>query len=112
MLEISEQQLKRVTLLVASGRINSDTVAQLESRLTSAIEAGQNRIVVDLAGVTFISSAGLRALLSALKAARRSGGGDVRLAAPSEPVNEVLQLAGLTSVFQSFDSQVEAVGSY
>jgi anti-anti-sigma regulatory factor len=52
----------------------------------------------------------LREIVSALKKVR--GHGDVRLAQPSPRVREVLEMAGLDTIFQIFPSQVEAVGSY
>ena len=58
-----------------------------------------------------MSSAGLRELVTALKKVKR-GTGDLRLATPSARVMEVLELAGLDSIFEIFDSQVEAVGSF
>lgn len=111
MLEISTQEMKRVTLITVKGRINSDTVSQLEDTLNGLLERGDTRLVVELSGVSFISSAGLRALLAALKTARKNGG-DVRLAAPSAEVTEVLELAGLVSVFERFEDQITAVGSF
>jgi anti-sigma B factor antagonist len=58
-----------------------------------------------------MSSAGLRAMVAALKTARRHNG-DLRIANPSSRVTEVLQLAGLTSIFEVFPNQVDAVGSF
>ena len=50
-------------------------------------------------------------MVAALKKAKQSGG-DLRLCTPSERVLEVLDLAGLDSIFQIFDDQVAAVGSF
>jgi anti-sigma B factor antagonist len=58
-----------------------------------------------------MSSAGLRELVTALKKVKR-GTGDLRLASPSQRVLEVLELAGLDSIFEIFTNQVEAVGSF
>jgi anti-sigma B factor antagonist len=58
-----------------------------------------------------MSSAGLRVLVSTLKAARKSGG-DLKLAQPAGRVKEVLDLAGLTPVFNIYSDVVEAVGSF
>jgi anti-anti-sigma factor len=58
-----------------------------------------------------MSSAGIRSMVSSLKAAK-SGGGDVRLARPSQRVKEVVELAGLTSIFTIYDDLTEAVGSF
>ena len=58
-----------------------------------------------------MSSAGLRELVSAVKKLRKLNG-DLRVASPSPRVKEVLDLAGLDSIFQMFTTPVEAVGSF
>ena len=68
-------------------------------------------MILELSGVQFMSSAGLRGLVSSLKACK-SGGGALVLADPSSRVVEVMQLAGLTSLFALFDNVTAAVGSF
>ena len=75
------------------------------------IDGGQRKIVLELTGVEFMSSAGLRGMVSTLKACR-GGGGDLVVAAPSNRVVEVMQLAGLTSLFTVFDDVTAAVASF
>ncbi|HEY4691650.1 MAG TPA: STAS domain-containing protein [Anaerolineae bacterium] len=108
---ISSRELKRVNVVSVSGRVDSAAAPDLEKSLQSLIESRRNQIVVELADVDYMSSAGLRALVSALKAAKK-GGGDLVIARPSSRVREVIDLAGLTSVFTMHDDTLEAVGSF
>jgi anti-sigma B factor antagonist len=110
-MEIKTSELKRVTLFEITGRIDSTNANELGEALNTAIDTGHTQIVVDLSGVEYMSSAGLREMVTALKKVKR-GTGDLRLAAPSERVLEVLELAGLDSIFEIFPTQVEAVGSF
>lgn len=110
-LELNQQELKRVLLIEVTGRVDSTTADQLGKALNDAIDAGQNQLVLDLSKVEYMSSAGLRELVSALKRLQR-GRGDLRLAALSERVEEVLELAGLDEIFKIYETQVEAVGSF
>lgn len=110
-MQIATKPLKRVEVITVSGRVDSSTAPEFERVLKETLEAGRHQIVLDLEKVDYMSSAGLRALVAALKTARRHSG-DVRLANPSNRVSEVLQLAGLTSLFEVYPSQVEAVGSF
>ncbi|MBN1964522.1 MAG: STAS domain-containing protein [Anaerolineae bacterium] len=110
-MNIKTQELKRVTLFEISGRVDSTNATELGEALNAAIEAGRTQLVADLAGVEYMSSAGLRELVTALKKVKR-GTGDLRLAAPSERVRDVLELAGLDSIFEIYPDQVEAVGSF
>ncbi len=110
-MKIQTSELKRVTLFEVSGRIDSTNANELGEALNAAIDTGRTQIVVDLSDVEYMSSAGLRELVTALKKVKR-GTGDLRLASPSPRVMEVLELAGLDSIFEIYPNQVEAVGSF
>ncbi|MBI1280069.1 MAG: anti-sigma factor antagonist [Anaerolineaceae bacterium] len=101
---------KNTTLIEVSGRIDSTNANQLGEALMTEINAGNIQLVVDLASVDYMSSAGLREIVSALKKVR--GKGDLRLARPSERVLEVLEMAGLDTIFQIFPDQALALSSY
>jgi anti-sigma B factor antagonist len=111
MIDINVSGMNHVTLVEVSGRVDSMNAGELGTALASEIDGGRIRIVLDLAGVDYMSSAGLRELVNSLKRAKRATG-DVRLSQPSERVREVLEMAGLDTVFQIFESQGDAVGSY
>jgi anti-anti-sigma factor len=64
-----------------------------------------------LSQVETVSGTGLREMVAALKKVKQFNG-DWRFATPSERVREVMELAGLNSIFQVYPTQVEAVGSY
>lgn len=100
----------KATLIEVSGRIDSTNASQLGEALMGEINLGHTQLVVDLASVDYMSSAGLREIVSALKKVR--GKGDLRLAQPSERVLEVLEMAGLDTIFQIFPDQHLAISSY
>jgi anti-sigma B factor antagonist len=110
-MEVATTSYKRCSVVTVSGRVDSNTAPTFEGALKEVIDGGQRNIVLDQSGVEFLSSAGLRAMVSSLKACK-SGGGDLVLAAPSARVIDVLQLAGLTSLFTVFDEVTGAVGSF
>lgn len=106
--EISDRQ--QLTILEAAGRIDSSNASELGQALSSVIGRGRTQLVLDLAKVDYMSSAGLRELVGALK--RLQGNGDLRLAQPSERVLEVMEIAGLDTIFKIFPSIAAAVESY
>src|SRR5512140_1249494 len=110
--KILTKQYKRADLGEVDGRIDSSTAPQLEQALQKIIDDGRFRIVVDMAEVDFMSSAGLRSLLSALKQVRRFNRGDVRLANMPDKIKKAFDLAGLLDVFKVYDNSVDAVGSF
>ncbi len=110
-MDISTKEMKRVSLVTVNGRVDSATAPDFEKALHALVQANRCQLVVDLKNVDYMSSAGLRALVSSLKAAK-AGGGDVRLAQPSQRVREVLELAGLNSIFTTYEDVTDAVGSF
>jgi len=111
MLEISRDSLKRVELVKVSGRVDSSNAGELDSALKTTMEDGHHNLVLDLSEVNYMSSAGLRALIAALRECKKHRG-DVRIANPSERVAEVLSLAGVDSLFQVYPDTTAAVGSF
>ena len=110
--EITTKQLKRVDLVTVSGRIDSPAARELEGALRSIVDAGRFRICMDLKGLEYICSGGLRVLISILKTCKRWNRGDLRLANMPPRIAEVFELAGLTPLFKIYPNAVEAVGSF
>ncbi len=111
MVDILVSEQGQVTLVQVQGRVDSMTANQLGEALTKEIDGGSINVVLDLSSVDYMSSAGLREIVTALKKAKRATG-DLRLAQPSDRVREVLEMAGLDTIFRIYTSQAEAVGSF
>lgn len=110
-MQISTQDSGAVSVVAVSGRVDSATAPDLENALKKLVDAEKTQIVLDLLEVEYMSSAGLRAMVSTLKSVKRVNG-DLRIANPSPRVEEVLRLAGLTSIFSIYRSREEAVTSF
>ena len=110
-MEIKSQIYKRVAVVTVKGRVDSATAGDLEAALTALIGEGNNNLVLDLSGVDFLSSSGLRVLVTTLKSVRKSGG-DVRLAQPSQRATDAINLAGLDVLFKVFPDRESALASY
>jgi anti-anti-sigma factor len=110
-LSIEHQSPKRCDLFRIRGRIDGASAPRLEQALRSALDNGRYKLVLNLADVTFLSSAGLRVLITIAKECRRFNRGNLYLAAPNQRVQQVLELAGLDELFPTFATEVEAVGN-
>lgn len=116
-MDISRRTLSRVDILTLSGRLDAASEQELRSLIDEMLNEGRARIVLDLSQLETLSSAGLRVIIEARKRARALSltnieGGDVRLAAPTEYVRELLDLTGFTTTFEIFPDLVGAVGSF
>lgn len=112
MIEINVTDAKEtVTLVEVSGRVDSMSANQFGSGLLTQIDEGKVQLVLDLSSVDYMSSAGLREIVTTLKKAKKASG-DLRLAQPSQRVREVLEMAGLDTIFKIFSTQDEAINSF
>lgn len=111
-LTIEHQPLKRCDLFRIHGRVDGETAPRLEQALRRVLANGRYKLVLNLAEVTFLSSAGLRVLINIAKECRRFNRGNLYLAAPNQRVQQVLELAGLDELFKTFPTEVEAVGNF
>ena len=98
----------KLAVVSPAGRIDSNTAAHLERAVFQHLDAGEARLVVDLAAVEYISSAGLRVLLRASHRAQDLGGLLV-LCDMGPSVREVFDLAGLAALFAIEDSRERAL---
>lgn len=99
------------TVVTVTGSVDALTAAELSEVLTAQIAEGHANLVVDLIGVEFMSSAGLRTLLGAVKEARSSGG-DLRITSTNPGIDKVLKMSGFHNIAKVFPSQAEAVSSF
>jgi serine/threonine-protein kinase RsbW len=97
---------EQVRCFTPQGRLDALTVPKFEGVLRDHLSRGTPRVVVNLTNVTYISSSGLRALLTARRLSK-SQGGDVKLCQLSPRVYEIFEMVGFTQVFGIYDS-VEA----
>jgi anti-sigma B factor antagonist len=111
-MEITAKQLKRVDVVTVSGRVDSSTAPELDEVLGAIVDAGRFRICMDLENLDYLSSAGIKVLISTLKTCKRWNRGDLRLANVPPRIAEVFDLAGLTPLFKIYPTLAEAVGSF
>ncbi len=97
-------------LVSVQGNIDTLTASQVSATLDQAVRKTPH-MVLNLEAVDYMSSAGLRVILAALKQSRANGG-DLRLSSPRPRVEKILKLAGFTSILQIFPSVEQAVESF
>jgi anti-sigma B factor antagonist len=111
-LEITQREREGVAILDLAGRITvGEESGGIRDRLKELVTAGQTRIVLNLKDVDFIDSTGLGALVVAHTGIRKAGG---RLALENlnERNIELLVLTKLSTVFDVFDDEQQAVNSF
>jgi anti-anti-sigma factor len=99
-----------VVIAIPSGRLDTNNAPEAEELIVKEIENGQLKIVVDFAKTNYISSAGLRVILKALKLLKQKDGGAIALCNANEQIQEVLEITGFLSMLSSHPSLDDAIG--
>jgi len=108
-MDIRSRQLDGNTIVELSGRLTvNDQPGQLKQLVADAVEKGARNVLVDLSGVRYIDSTRLGELIAAHITVSRQGG-RLRLVGTPDRIQELLEIAGLDSVFERYPTLEEAV---
>jgi len=100
-----------VSILTLRGTIETTNASGLEETLERIVDEKCYRIVVDLAGVSYISSAGWGIFISEIKRIRRNAG-DIKLAAMKPEVREVFDLLEFGNILKPFERTSDAIKDF
>jgi anti-sigma B factor antagonist len=110
--EISERNVGAVTVLDLSGKLTIDNAAQLlKDKTESLVFQGRKQIVVNLGAVPYIDSGGLGQLVACYTTLAKAGG-RLTLLNVNTRNHDLLSITKLVSVFETFDTEPEALASY
>jgi anti-anti-sigma factor len=105
-MEIIQKEENGIVSIAIKGRLDADSASEAEKTVKNALEGETKRLLFDLAGLEYLSSAGLRVLLSAAKEMKRREG-KIVLCSLNEFVKEIFEVSG----FQSLIPIEESVAS-
>src|SRR5690348_5021286 len=100
-----------VSVLRVSGYVDTTTSPELERRMQALLREKRYHVVVDLARVEYISSAGWGIFISEIREIREHGG-DLKLAGMAPDVREVFDLLEFENILQSYSDAELAVASF
>ena len=111
-MQIEERAVGDVVVLDLKGRITlGDGDQLLKDKVNSLVNQGRKGIVLNLAGVPYIDSAGLGEIVGSYTTVSRQGG-SLKLLNLTKKITDLLAITKLLTVFETFDSEDEAVRSF
>ena len=111
-IKIEERPIGRVTVLDIVGKLTTDQGAQrLKDKINSLVSQGRTQIVLNLRNVPYIDSGGLGQLVASYGSVMKTDGA-LKLLNVSSRNHDLLSITRLVTVFESFDSEAEAVQSF
>lgn len=110
-MEITERVVGDVVVLDVSGKmLLGEGDVQLRETIQKQIEAGNRKLVLNLAGVPYVDSAGLGEMVRCYTTVARDGG-TLRLVNATKRIKDLLTITKLITVFDHYDSEEEAINS-
>jgi anti-anti-sigma factor len=110
-MEITQENKNGIECLKIEGRLDAASAADAEKTISEAINAGNEKIVINLEELRYISSAGLRTLLVAAKEIKAKNG-KIVICSMIESVKKIFDISGFTSIFDIEDSEEKALETF
>jgi anti-anti-sigma factor len=109
-MEMTEERFGKALVLRPSGRLDGTTAADFERTLLARLDPPPTRLLLDLAELDYVSSAGLRAILVAAKRGKSVGCG-LAVCRAKDHIREVFEVSGFASVVSLHETLQEALDS-
>ena len=109
-MEFTTEKNGEYTIVAVSGRLDATTAEEFEEQAEAWLSSNATKVVIAMEGVEYISSAGLRAILSSAKKLRAQGG-DILFCGLEGIVAEVFKMSGFASMFKIFATREQAIDS-
>ena len=111
-MQIEERSAGDVTVLDLKGKMTlGEGDELLKDKINSLVQQGRRKVVLNLEGVPYIDSAGLGEIVRTYTTISRQGG-SLKLLNLTKRIEDLLSITKLLTVFDTFDSEAEAVKSY
>jgi anti-sigma B factor antagonist len=112
-MELEERVVRDVVIVKITGDITLKKRGDvmLHDKVRSLIQQGHRKVLIDLAAVSYVDSAGLGELVQAYSTTR-NGGGSLRLFNPTKRLQDLLVITDLVRMFDKYDDEAQALASF
>ena len=111
LLEIARKKRDSIDILCLSGRLDTNTSAEADAALKQMVAEGSLRILLNVENLDYISSSGLRVMISALREMKKRQG-DLKISSLKPRVKEIFHMAGFDRLFLLYDTEEAAVQGF
>ena len=105
---IKQEEKNGIISLAIAGRLDAVSSVEADKEFNKVLDAGKDKVLINLKELEYISSAGLRVLLVVAKRMQQKGG-KVCLCTLAENVKEVFEISGFSSIFKIFEKEADGV---
>jgi len=110
-IEVRHDEQKGVTIVDVSGVVDTGTTLILDEHLSALLREKRYKLIINLAGVTYVSSAGWGLFISLLQKTREHDG-DIKLVSLSPEVNNVFNMLAFSNLISAYPTIEDAVAAF
>ncbi len=110
-MEVSVKQVNGISVMRFEGNLDTNTAPQAQEQIDQLIEGGSAKVLINFEKLNYISSAGLRVLLTTSKKLKASSG-DLKICGLNETVQEVFDISGFSSILSVVATEEEALAAF
>lgn len=110
-MEIHTRRVKDVLVADLAGRLDSRTCGPASTELNRIAQAGDRKVLLNVAGLEYVSSAGLRAILVAAKLLLAHDG-TLKICQANPTVKQVMEFSGTSSLLNLHPTEADALESF
>ena len=112
-MNISERVAGDVVIVDVSGKVTlgDGGDAMLKDKMGSLVQQGQKKVLLNLGDVSYVDSAGLGAIVQAYATLNKNGG-SLKLLNATKRIKDLLSITKLLTIFDTYDSEADAVKSF
>jgi anti-anti-sigma factor len=107
-MDVQATEVDGITKVVLSGRLDTSGASMIDLRFTAMVAGPGQPTVVDLTGVSFLASLGVRLLISTARALSRKGAA-IAMFGASEAVLEIIETTALDQIIPVVPSEADAI---
>ncbi len=107
-MEVEVEEKGEIVVIRVGGRLDAASSPQLETKINEIVDKGHFKLVLNLSGVEYLSSAGMRLMLSVSKKLKHLEGKLVACSL-SDEVDEVIKMAGFHKVIEFYPNEDESL---
>ena len=105
---MEELKKDQILIMFPDGRLDAQTAQDFETAVIQHIDSGEPLILLDFSKLDYISSAGLRSILTAARSCKEKGG-HIALSCLNDQVREILKVSGFSKIIKTFPDQETAI---
>jgi anti-anti-sigma factor len=107
-MEIETTKEKNTVIVSVKGKIDAVTAPEFEKALANLMEKGEDAFLLNFSGLEYVSSAGLRSILSTAKQLKPKSG-KILFCGLTGPVKDVFKISGFGTIFKIFETREDAL---